>query len=210
MKTSRAAVVALAIAAPIVLASILAGCDQGSPAVPSAPPVVAPTVVICPKVDPSFESIRTTFFQTDTCGSGRSNCHAPSSNGNSGGLIFDSDAAGIYDELLYLKDGGFGPNAANNSGSARGLVRVVPGDSGASFLIIKLHLQTTADPLYGSGMPRDYPGQICDQDIETIAAWIDNGAKFDEDGATPFPIADSGDESDASDASESDAGDAAD
>jgi hypothetical protein len=66
MKAWRAAFVALAIAAPIAAVTTMAGCDQGSPARPTSPPIPEAGLDLCPKIDPSFESIRANLLATDT------------------------------------------------------------------------------------------------------------------------------------------------
>lgn len=183
-----------------------AACDQGTPASPSFP-VAEAGVSICANVDPTFDSIRTNLLDTNTCGAPRGGkCHSSGGAVNSGGLDFTVDASALYLELLG--DAGTGGKAENISGDDRTLYRVVPGDAGGSFLYIKLTTQTGTDPHYGSGMPFDYPGQLCPPAIESVRKWIDDGAKLEE----PDAAIDAG-EADASDGGEDadlDAGDAGD
>jgi hypothetical protein len=206
MKSWRAAVVAFAIAAPLAVSAIVAGCDQGSPASPTAPPIPSSDPLCPTPVDPTFDSVRTGLLQTDTCGAGRIACHSPS---GAGGLNYQLSASDLYLALVGADGGG---QRALNQNAATGAppeYRVIPGDSDASALYVKLTLDVKNDPDFGAGMPFDHPGQLCSQDIGAVKMWIDNGAKFDEDAATP----DAGDQDadeDASDATISDAGDASD
>jgi hypothetical protein len=173
---------------------VMIGCDLGSPASPVAPPVQEAGVVICPTLDPTFDSIRTKLLATDTCGSDRGGkCHSAAGATYSGGLDYTVDASALYEE--FLGDSGTGHRAQNIAGNVTGLYRVVPGDSGASLLYIKLVTHSATDPQYGSGMPFDYPGDMCPTSIAAVQTWIDNGAKFEE----PDSSADASETGDASD-----------
>jgi hypothetical protein len=203
MNAWRAAVVALAIAAPLVVSAIVAGCDQGSPASPTSPPLPEASVVICPELDPSFDSIRTKLLETDSCGADRGGkCHSAGGAIYSGGLDYTADASALYEE--FLGDSGLGQRAENIAGSATNLLRVVPGNADQSFLYIKLVTHSKADPNYGSGMPQDYPGAMCATSVAAVQQWIDNGAKFEEDASAPE---DAGSDADAADLDAGDAGD---
>jgi hypothetical protein len=182
VSTWRAVIVASSIAAPFAVLTGMAGCDLGSPASPTFP-VVEASVVICPTLDPTFDSIRTNLLKTDSCGTDRGgNCHSPGIGAsNSGGLDYSVDASALYEEFLGAT--GTGALAQNIAGSTRNLRRVVPGDAGASFLYIKLITHTKADPNYGSGMPQDFPGAVCPSAVTAVQTWIDNGAQFEESDA---------------------------
>jgi hypothetical protein len=133
---------------------------------------------VCPPdLDASYQALLTQMFVATGCGSDRTlNCHsasgaAPSGTGN---LLDFSDASAIYDQLLGADGGGY--YSTNLSGSAH-VLRVVPGDASASMLYIKLTLKTSADPLYGAGMPQDFPGSVCPEALDAVRQWIDQGAK---------------------------------
>jgi hypothetical protein len=204
MNARRAAVVAFAIAAPLVVSTIVAGCDQGSPASPTSPAIAEAGVVICPTLDPTFDSIRTNLLNTDTCGSDRSGkCHSSGGAIYSGGLDYTVDASALYEE--FLGDSGLGQRAENIAGNDTNLLRVVPGNANASFLYIKLVTHSKADPTYGSGMPQDYPGAMCATSVAAVEQWINNGAKFEE-----LDASEDADAANATDADDLDAGDASD
>jgi hypothetical protein len=177
----------------------MAGCDQGSPAHPTSPPIAEAGVVICPDLDPTFDSIRTKLLETDTCGSDRGGkCHSSGGALYSGGLDYTVDASALYTE--FLGDSGTGAisqNVGNLDPNKAVVLRVVPGDAGASMLYIKLTLHTSSDPTYGSGMPFDYPGQVCATAVSAVQMWIDNGAKFEEDAAVAIDASEDADAGDA-------------
>ncbi len=203
MNAWRAAFVAFAIAAPITVVTVMAGCDQGSPASPTLPPIPEASVVICPDLDPSFDSIRTKLLNTDSCGADRGGqCHSAGGGIYSGGLDYTADASALYVE--FLGDAGIGARAQNINGSEQGLRRVVPGEEDASFLYIKVTTVSSHDPKYGTGMPFDHPGALCPAAVGAIGTWIQNGAPFEEDASA------SEDASSDADASDLDAGDAGD
>lgn len=212
MKSWRVAVVAFAIATPLAVTTVVAGCDQGSPASPSSPPLASADPLCPTPLDPTFDSIRLHLLGTDTCGSGRSACHSAT---GAGGLSYQLGATDLY--FALVGDAGTGHIGIDQNGATGHPpeYRVIPGDSDASMLYVKLNIPDGGlDPDFGSGMPLDHPGALCPQDIVAVKTWIDNGALFEEDGATPFPIADASEDADASDASpdaaDLDAGDAGD
>jgi hypothetical protein len=172
-------------------------------------PPLASADPLCPTpVDPTFDSIRLNLLGTDTCGSTRSNCHSAT---GVAGLNFQLGATDLY--LALVGDAGTGHIEIDQDAPPDAGVqyRVVPGNSEASALYVRLTLPDGGKSVFGPGMPQDHPGALCPQDIVAVKTWIDDGAKFEEDGATPFPISDSGEDADAaSDASDLDAGDAAD
>ena len=93
-------------------------------------------------------------------------------SGVEGGL----DPAQIYAELVNH------PSTNSQctdkpSSVCQSILRVAPGDSGASLLYIKLTLKT-ASPHYGGGMPVTAPGSICPEALDAFKSWIDQGAKM--------------------------------
>jgi hypothetical protein len=162
------------------------GMDAGGAAIDATMSEAAPVITggvgpLCPDaMSASFESIFSQMLSTGGCGTGRSfDCHSstgalPAAEGGTGSLLdFSLDAATVYEELLGT-DGG-GQPAVNVDGDAGGvLLRVAPGDAGASLLYIKLALPTAFDPVYGKAMP---PTQVvCPSALDAVKAWIDNGA----------------------------------
>ncbi|MGH7281919.1 MAG: hypothetical protein ACRELY_10375 [Polyangiaceae bacterium] len=176
-RTKTAAVLGIA-AAALLMQLIVTACDQGTPATPTFP-VAEAGVSLCPQLDPTFSSIRGKLLETDTCGSARSNCHSASATLPTPPLDYGADASALYFELL----GDGGSKAFNPSGYDKSLLRVVPGDAGASFLYIKLITKTKSDR-YGPGMPFDHPGALCPEAVDAVKTWIDNGAKFEEPDAS--------------------------
>jgi hypothetical protein len=176
-------------AAMCVAALAVAGCSEGSPASPgvavaagdgdAGSVVVDAGPAVCPPgIDPSFTSILTKVLATPSCGTNiAGNCHSTSgasaASGTGNMLDYSLDAGVVYDELLG--DGGGHPST-NLAGTAGPIPRVVPFDSGASMLYIKLTLTTRADPRYGSGMPLTTPGSVCPATLDAVKAWIDQGA----------------------------------
>jgi hypothetical protein len=136
---------------------------------------------LCPDgMTADFPSIYTQLLSTQSCGIGTSfECHSstgalPAAEGGTGSLLdFTLDAPGVYAELLGADGGGY--PAVNVQGDAGGVVlRVAPGDAGASMLYIKLSLAVLYDPRYGEAMP---PVQtLCPPAIDAVKAWIDDGA----------------------------------
>ena len=115
---------------------------------------------VCPQVSPRWADLNSNFIQVG-CGVRASNCHSTAGGATSSGLVLAGDA---YDRLV---------NAASADG---GFVLVKPGDPDHSFLVTKLKLATTFDPVYGSGMPPDNPGQTCEAAQEAVRQWILAGA----------------------------------
>jgi hypothetical protein len=133
---------------------------------------------VCPEtLDATFGSIYGEILSpaSGSCGAVGFGCHSTIGAKTSGNkLDFSLDASAVYAELLG--DGGSGYPATNVAGDAGGtIMRVVPGDAGASMLYIKLTL-TQYDPRYGAGMPLYTPGSICPPALAAIKQWIDTGA----------------------------------
>jgi hypothetical protein len=122
----------------------------------------------CPRLQPTFSSINSRFFQV-SCGVGQLNCHARDSDAVESGPSFDGHP---YATLVNAP-------AANRRGSTRGLVLVKPGDPGASFLMTKLRLTSTGDPAFGPGQPASAPGSTCAESLAIIDQWIQRGAPDD-------------------------------
>jgi hypothetical protein len=117
----------------------------------------------------------TRVFSTSSCGTNNpNNCHSKTGSIAAGNhLDFTAGANGVYKE--FLGDGG-GQQATNAQGDVQ-VLRVVPGDAGASMLYIKLTLKGVNDPHYGAGMPLTDPGSICPEALDAVKTWIDQGAK---------------------------------
>jgi hypothetical protein len=173
-----------ALALPLLLALVPA-CDEGSPASPSFQGGEAGVgYAVCPTgMTPSFDSIYAQMLNAGSmqidgqqgCGANvPGNCHSGTGSSQSSLLDFSLDENSVYTELLG-PDGGGGKLATNVSGSAH-ILRVAPGDAGASMLYVKITLDASADPQYGSGMPYTAPGSVCPQAVEAVKAWIDMGA----------------------------------
>jgi hypothetical protein len=132
---------------------------------------------VCPDaLEASFGSIYGEILSPEggSCGAVGYGCHSTIGAKTAGSkLDFSLDASTVYAELLG--DGGGYPatNAAGDAGHV--VLRVAPGDAGASMLYIKLTLTQTS-PLYGAGMPLFTPGSICPPPLDAIEQWIDMGA----------------------------------
>jgi len=191
-----------ALGLPLLLV-LVSGCDEGSPASPSFEGGEAGAgYAVCPTdMTASFDSIYTLMLSAGStqidgqqgCGANVSgNCHSTSGASQSSLLDFSLPECAVYTELLGLD--GTGKASTNVSGSAH-VLRVAPGDAGASMLYVKITLDASADPLYGSGMPYTAPGSVCPDAVQTVREWIDQGA------AGPSGGCDAGAGADASDAS---------
>jgi len=119
----------------------------------------------CPTLQPTFSSINDKFLQVG-CGVRQINCHAAGSDAVQGGPTLVGHP---YATLVNAP-------AANRQGSERGLVRVKPGDPDGSFLLIKLRLDSSDDPRFGSGQPATAPGSTCPEALAVIGQWIQAGA----------------------------------
>lgn len=172
----------------VLLVALGSACDDGSPAGPAfVGGEAGPAYAVCPTgMDASFGSIYSEMLSVgssqidgqQSCGANISgNCHSTSGSSASTGtgnlLDFSLPAREVYDELLRA-DGGL-VTSANLAGDTK-VARVVPFDAGASMLYIKLTLTTSADPMYGSGMPLTAPGSVCPAAVEVVKQWIDQGA----------------------------------
>jgi hypothetical protein len=183
----------------LALALVASGCDEGSAASPtfeSSSTLVDSSIsegdasadageaatfyAVCPPgLDASFGSIFGQLLTINSvtgasnCGANNGVCHSTVGAMNSNGLDFSLEAGAVYAELLG-PDGG-GQLAVNVAGSAK-VLRVAPGDAGASMLAIKLTITSSADPQYGSGMPQNDPGSVCPATVEAVQAWINAGA----------------------------------
>ncbi len=177
----------------LVLALVPAtlACGAGSPA---SPTFESPTGVVdaaqndaqvgfavCPDgMDASFGSIYRQMLSTSSCGANSSSCHSavgasPSGVGNL--LDFSMDAGGVYSELLGPDGGGL--RSTNLDHPNVSVLRVAPGDAGASMLAIKITTTSTNDPQYGAGMPLTAPGSVCPAAVDAVKGWINAGAAPD-------------------------------
>src|SRR2546430_7978844 len=119
----------------------------------------------CPVLQPPFSSSNSHFIQVG-CGVRQLNCHATDSAAvNSGPSFLGHPYANLVDAA-----------AANQLGSARGLVLVKPGDPQNSFLLTKLRLTSALDLTYGGGQPADAPASTCADALAVIEQWIQRGA----------------------------------
>jgi hypothetical protein len=174
-----------------VLAWLVAGCSSGSIASPTFEPSTgvadtgAPSdagaeagFAVCPAgMDASFGSIYGQMLSTASCGVGSNACHstvAASGSGVGNLMDFSLEAGAVYAELLG-PDGG-GQLATNLDHPGVHVLRVAPGDAGASMLYLKLTITSENDPSYGSGMPLTAPGSVCPAAIDAVQTWINNGA----------------------------------
>lgn len=178
-----------------LLLALPAGCDEGSAASPTfvsseGGPVVDATVgdaaeepsyAVCPEgIDASFGSIYTMLLSTPSTGSGcgtsdPQTCHSTKGSLAAGSLLdFSLEAGAVYAELLG-PDGG-GRRSTDEDYPDADILRVVPGDAGASMLYVKLTIDSGNEFPYGSGMPLDTPGSVCPATREAVAAWINAGA----------------------------------
>ncbi|MGD0529311.1 MAG: hypothetical protein ABSE49_29500 [Polyangiaceae bacterium] len=169
----------------LALAFLASGCDTGT----AASPVFASTpsegeggaveagFAVCPEgMTATFDSIYAQMLSTTSCGSTLNTCHSTAAAKSINGLDYSLDEQGVYLELVG--DGG-GVLSYNIAGAAKGVLRVDPGDAGASMLYIKLTLDSGTNPLYGSGMPQSAPGSVCPAAISAVATWINSGASLD-------------------------------
>jgi hypothetical protein len=139
----------------LVLALVIAGCDE------KLSDVTGPT----PNLEPTFSSIQREIFDT-TDASGRvacTQCHT-----TAGGRNLASVAG------LNLTSGVSYSNLVSVSSSRRpGAVRVVPGDPENSYLIHKLEGRSD---IVGERMPRTSGPFLTQGQIQVIKRWIAIGA----------------------------------
>ena len=140
-----------------VLPAALCACD-------AAQPVASTSGPICPSsIQPTLSSIDRLLFKV-TCTA----CHTPPVP--QGLLDLSGDA---YAALVDVP--------AQNVGASTpplGLLRVKPGDPDNSLLWRKL-VTAGVSPLYGSGMPQNAPGTVCQAATDAVRTWIANGAPND-------------------------------
>lgn len=138
-------------------------CPEGEVCSAGACQLVPPT---CPSLQPTFASINDNFFQVG-CGAKSNDCHGDNAvrNGVNGLSLQSKTFANLVNKP-----------ADTMNGRPAGILRVKPGDPVHSLLIIKMKLKAINDPQYGSSMPYDNPGAICDDTINVISQWIAAGA----------------------------------
>src|SRR5205814_2467257 len=125
----------------------------------------------CPMLEPKLSDISARLFHV-SCGSKTSYCHnseAASGPTPASGLDLSGD---VFSVLVNVK----AENVAATATDGGTLLRVLPGDSANSFLAIKLRLKTNRDAFYGSGMPPEHPGGVCQAAQDAVAKWISDGA----------------------------------
>jgi hypothetical protein len=122
----------------------------------------------CPFLQPRLSDIDARLFRV-SCGTATSSCHSSAATGSALDLSGD-----VYAALVNVAAQDFAATARPDGGP---LLRVVPGDPQNSFLAIKLRLTTNRDPAYGSGMPPDHPGGVCQPAQAAVAQWIQEGAQ---------------------------------
>jgi hypothetical protein len=138
-------------------------CPEGEVCTAGFCQLVPPT---CPSLQPTFASINDGFFQVG-CGAKSNKCHGDEAVRDAvSGLSLQTNP---FANLV-------GKPADTVAGRPSGILRVKPGDAVHSLLIIKMKLKAVNDPQYGSSMPYDNPGAICDGTINVISQWIAAGA----------------------------------
>jgi hypothetical protein len=175
----------------LFLVAFVPACDEGSPASPTYEGTEAGQqeeagYAVCPSgMTATFDSIYSLMLSTgstqldgqQSCGANVQNsCHSTSGsglNGNDSLMDFSLDASAVYAELLKPSTNIGDPN---NPGADFHPLRVAPYDAGASMLYIKITLDTSSSPLYGSGMPYTAPGSVCPAAAAAVEDWINQGA----------------------------------
>jgi hypothetical protein len=149
----------------LLLAGVLCACGDPRPvAIGNAG---ASQDATCPSaVQPTFSSIDQKVLKPLCTG-----CHQPAFASTSGDLDLSGDG---YAALV----GVLAKNTAATS-PPPGLLRVKAGDPDQSLLWLKLVTKSFNDPRYGSGMPQDRPGSLCQAVTDTVRAWIQGGAPHD-------------------------------
>jgi hypothetical protein len=144
---------------------------------------IAKRYALCPDaMAPTFPSIVSELLAGYSCGSLQNDCHSsigalPFEEGGSGSLLdFSVDAQALYVELIGPEGGGY-PSTNFYSDGGTVVLRVAPGDAGASMLYIKVAMPTAFDNRYGLVMPPNGLGSlVCPEALDTVSTWIDNGA----------------------------------
>jgi hypothetical protein len=128
--------------------ALLASCGDSTGAVMVLPP---PSTTI--QADPPFQAVVQEIFERRGCAI--SDCHGTRREGD-----LDLRSGSSYDNLINLVSAG------------ENVIRVIPGNAGGSYLVIKLEdRQSEGDP-----MPFDSP--VLDPvDLAHIRNWINQGAK---------------------------------
>jgi hypothetical protein len=175
----------------VFLVALVPACDEGSPASPTYEGVEAgqeqeASYAVCPTgMTATFDSIYSLMLSNgstqldgqQSCGANvAGNCHSTSGsglNGNDSLLDYSLDAGAVYAELLKPSSNIGDPS---NPGADFHPLRVAPYDAGASMLYIKITLDTSSSPLYGSGMPYTAPGSVCPAAVQAVEDWINQGA----------------------------------
>ena len=114
-------------------------------------------------IEPTLTSIQDEIF-TGSCA--LQSCHSTASL--AGDLILEPGRS--HEQLV-------GPMAFQSEAAGEGLARVVPGDPDASFLWIRLQVDT--DPRYGPLMPQGSTEGLDADELAAIETWIVKGAADD-------------------------------
>lgn len=159
-------------AAALVALSVAGlGCSSASGEPSDAGAADTGNYAVCPPgLDASFDDLLGRVMATTSCGTGnQTSCHSAKGAVAAGDLLdFTAEAGTVYANLVNKP-------ATNISGDVP-VLRVAPGDAGASMLYIKLTLKTVNDLHYGAGMPLTTPGSVCPEALDAFKTWIDNGA----------------------------------
>jgi hypothetical protein len=124
----------------------------------------------CPLLQPKLSDISERLFRV-SCGAKTGSCHNAEAANSTSGLDLSGDTYGV---LVNVRAENVAATARLDGGT---LLRVVPGDPANSFLRIKLALTSNRDPQYGSGMPPDHPGAVCQAAQNAVRDWIAQGAQ---------------------------------
>lgn len=112
------------------------------------------------RIDANFDSIHSNLLSQQTCA--RSGCHGGSMP--AAGLAFDQSPGDVYDALYVMTSTGASP-----------LLLVDPGDFEQSYFWQKVGIDDPGGP-FGRMPPG---GAIAQCEVDAIAEWITDGARFD-------------------------------
>lgn len=136
----------------LAAAVLVAGCDENLSS------IAGPT----PNLEPTFASVQHEVFET-TDAAGRTSCvtcHNATGSALAGGLNLEHGVA--YDQLVNV------PSREKPT-----TMRVVPGNSDASYIVHKLEGRSG---IIGRRMPYNGPPYLTDGQIQIVRRWIDVGA----------------------------------
>jgi hypothetical protein len=139
----------------LVAAIAMAACDE------KLSTIAGPT----PNLSPTFASVQHEVFET-TDAAGRTSCvtcHTATGRAPAGGLNLEHAVA--YDQLVNV-----------SSRERPGVMRVVPGNSDASYMVHKIEGRSD---IIGRQMPFNGPPYLTGGQIQIMRRWIDVGAPRD-------------------------------